>query len=573
MKREETGGRLPAILTGARIRVFAQLLGIGVGLSAAAIASALLVRFAFDHLLVARPARPDTLLLVGVGAGLAAAAAGSAWLRAVERVAAERLGQAYVHEVRLRLFDRVIATAPRALQQRSTGGQVMRLVGDINALRQWVSLGLARVTVALTTTVASLAVLTLIDRLLAAVVATAVGLGVVAALVQGHGIRASTRDVRRRRGRLSANVNEKVATAAVVQAFGQGRREHARVAQQSRRLQRAMIERARHLGRLQGVTEATTAAGTALVLIVGAATGVRAGTVAAATLLVGLLSPQLRDLGRAEEFWHNFVIASGKIREVLARPTAVPEVRDALTLQPGPGRLEFAGVSVEGSLEALSAIAEPGQIIAVVGPNGSGKTTLLSLAARLLDPYRGRVLLDGQDLSRYSLTSVRRAVGLAGPDLPLLRGTVEHNLRYRWPEAPDEELVRVVALCGLEPLIAALPQGAETRVAERGAGLSAGERQRIALARALVGSPPVLLLDEADANLDTQAAEVVDRVVRDHGGTILLVTHRADLLLAADVIWYLEDGRLIETGTPAQLLDSDGPVSRLFRSWVVEAAP
>jgi ABC-type multidrug transport system fused ATPase/permease subunit len=365
-------------------------------------------------------------------------------------------------------------------------------------------------------------------------------------------------------------VNEKVASVAVVQAFGQADRERARVEEQSRRLQRAMIKRARHLGRLTAITEATTAAGTAVVLLVGAVSGLRAGTVAAATLIVGLLVPQLRDLGRAEEYWHNFTIARGKITEVLARPTGVPEVPDALTLVPGPGRLQFAGVTVEGSLQTVDAVAEAGRTVAVVGSNGSGKSTLLSLAARLLDPDRGRVLLDDQDLARHTLVSVHRVVGLAGPDLPLLRGTVEHNLRYRWPDAPDEELARVSALCDLDALIAGLPKGVETRIAERGVGLSAGERQRIALARALVGSPPLLLLDEADANLDAHAAEVVDRVVRGYSGTVLIVTHRADLLSAADMIWYLEDGRLVESGPPAELLASGGPTARLFQA---EAIP
>jgi ABC-type transport system involved in cytochrome bd biosynthesis fused ATPase/permease subunit len=152
------------------------------------------VRFAFDNLLVQRPARPDAQLLVAVGAGLAVAAGATAWLRAIERVVAERLGQSYTHAVRLRLFDRVISTAPRALQARSTGGQVMRLVGDINALRQWVSLGLARAAVAVTATVMTLTVLVFVDRLLALAVGVAVGLGLVAALLQGHGIRTSTRD-------------------------------------------------------------------------------------------------------------------------------------------------------------------------------------------------------------------------------------------------------------------------------------------------------------------------------------------------------------------------------------------
>jgi len=144
-------------------------------------------------------------------------------------------------------------------------------------------------------------------------------------------------------------------------------------------------------------------------------------------------------------------------------------------------------------------------------------------------------------------------VSMVGPDLPLLRGTVERNLRYRCPDAPEEELMRVWSLCGLHDVLSDLPDGLETRVRDGGKNLSAGQRQRIAIARALLGDPPVLLLDEADANLDAGARTVVDRVIREHGrrSTVIVVSHRPEILEWADAIWRMDGGRLVADPVPA----------------------
>lgn len=156
---------------------------------------------------------------------------------------------------------------------------------------------------------------------------------------------------------------------------------------------------------------------------------------------------------------------------------------------------------------------------------------------------------------------MRAAIGVAGPDLPLLRGSVERNLRYRRPDASRDELTRVIDLCGLGELSARLPDGLSTRVGEAGQRLSAGERQRIALARALLGDPRLLLLDEADANLDATARATLDRVVAAvrRRATVLVVTHRRETIERADAVWHLDGGRLVEEGAPGAR-----PTARLF---------
>ena len=174
--------------------------------------------------------------------------------------------------------------------------------------------------------------------------------------------------------------------------------------------------------------------------------------------------------------------------------------------------------------------------------------------------------LDGQDLAAHSLTSLRRSIGMAGPDLPLLRGSVQRNLCYRWRAAPPDEIARVRSLCGVDEVLAQLPDGERTRVSEGGLNLSVGQRQRISLARALLGNPPLLLLDEVDANLDPRSNAIIDRILAQHRGTVLLATHHYEHVMAADMVWYLESGQLREVGTPAALMASGGATARLFGS-------
>jgi ATP-binding cassette, subfamily B, bacterial len=288
-----------------------------------------------------------------------------------------------------------------------------------------------------------------------------------------------------------------------------------------------------------------------------------AGTVVGAIAVVGMLTGHLRDLGRVAEYAAGAKVASAAARRFLTMPTLAdpPGLPD---LEIGAGRLEIEELGLAEALEGATLHAEPGQTIAVVGSNGAGKSTLVALAARLLDPDQGSVRLDGQDLRTRNLASVRAEIGIAGPDLPLLRGTVERNVRYRRPRVQPQELARITALCGLDELVDQLPDGWHSEVGDGGERLSAGQRARLAVARAALDNPRLLILDEAEAHLDREAADVVDRVLADHTGTALVVTHRRELVERADVVWCLDAGRVVEIGPPRTLLAGRGPTARLF---------
>ena len=408
-----------------------------------------------------------------------------------------------------------------------------------------------------------------INPALAATVAGVLVIGGTATLARGKTLHSAVREARRRRARLAGDISERIALMPVVQMFSQVRREHRRIARRSRDLRDAMIARARVVGTLRGLAEAT--AGLSLVAILAAGAHEVAqgraslGAIVAAMFVLGLLTPALRDLSRVYEYWHSYRVAIDRIRAFRDLRPSVKARAAAPALPAGPGEIVFRNIAAAGVLHGVSATAQPGSVVAIVGPNAAGKSTLLSLVARLIEPASGALLIDGNDLRRHSAASIRAVIGVVGPDLPLMRGTIGRNIRYRSPKASEAEVRRVCALCGIDEILADTLGGMAARVAEGGLNLSPGQRQRIALARALLGAPSILLLDEVDANMDAASARLIDRVLDTYQGTVLLVSHRPERIARADVIWHVADGAIIETGSPADLLHRNGPTRRLLQ--------
>ncbi|WP_067965791.1 ATP-binding cassette domain-containing protein [Nocardiopsis trehalosi] len=533
---------VPRLLAGGRRWTFAALVAVGAGQAATAIAWALLVRrIAGGGGQWATGPAPLQDTLPWLGAAVAATGA----LLYTERVLAERLGQAWVSDVRTALFRRATAAPAREEGRgRSTGGTSLRMMGNLGALRRWAGLGLAKLAVALPLLCGCLAAFAVIAPMVAAAAGTvaAVGLGATAAL--SPWLRSSHRAARRRQARVASHVVERVGKTLVVQAFGREQGERRTVSRRSRRLAEAQVGRARAVGTVRAIGEATTLVMTAAVLVAASLSGAGAASATAAIALVGIMVTPLRELTRISEYHSARTVALRQIRAELARPRRRRPGREAPELPEGGGDLRLEGVRVNGVFAPITAHAPAGSVIAVTGANGSGKSTLLSIIAGLVTPDAGRVLLDGADIATCRASSVRAAIGLAGPHLPLLRGTIGDNVRYADPKADGRRLHEAIRASGLDELLADLPLGLRTPVREDGGGLSAGQQQRVALARALLLRPRLLLLDEADAHLDARAGELVDRVIADFAGTVVVVTHRPERLRTADAVWRLANGVL-----------------------------
>ncbi len=543
----------PMLLNGGRKAFLSRLIANAAGQAGLLFGNAMLIRWAFDRFLSQGAAGGLEVLYLGTALLMAALAGG--WLQWRERILAEELGQSYVHALRMRLFRQVTRMDPRRLQKKRRGAVMLKFVGDLNAVRRWVGLGLVRLIVSTALIASALAVLCLIDMLLALAVTAILGAGVLLNTRTGEALRAAAVETRRRRSRLSANISEKLGQVAVMQAFGRTDRDVRRVRRQSRSLRSALVHRAGKVGEIRGVTQISTAAAAAALLVVGILRvrdgHTTPGTVAAAMAVMGILLPALKNLSRVFEYHQEYQVASQKLDAFLAEPAYARIGRRRPDLAAGPGALRLEGVRVKGVLRGVTAAFPAGSVCALVGPNGSGKSTLVSVAARLIRPDRGRVLLDGQDIAKVSAASLRRAVGIASPDLPLMAGSLEKNLRYRCPECTHGELERVAALCGVGAFLEGARRGRHFRILEDGRNLSNGQRQRIQLARALAGSPRILLLDEADAFMDASTQALLEEVIRTFAGTVIWVTHRDPLALPADSVWRLTDGVLSPDPTVA----------------------
>ena len=221
-------------------------------------------------------------------------------------------------------------------------------------------------------------------------------------------------------------------------------------------------------------------------------------------------------------------------------------------------------------LDRVSAVIEPGQTVALVGPSGAGKTTLAALIARLYDVDGGAVSIDGHDVRDVTSASLRSHIGVVSQDPHLFHDTIAANLRYARPSATDEELAAACRAAHIDELIESLPEGADTVVGERGYRLSGGEKQRLAIARVLLKRPAIVVLDEATSHLDSENEALVQSALATAlaGRTALVIAHRLSTITDADQILVLDHGRLVEQGRHLDLLAADGLYADLYRTLV-----
>jgi ATP-binding cassette, subfamily B, bacterial len=264
-----------------------------------------------------------------------------------------------------------------------------------------------------------------------------------------------------------------------------------------------------------------------------------------------------------------------RLRELLETPPSVDEVDDSTIMPPVEGRITFEHVSF-GYLEGQTVLRDvdleiqPGESVAFVGPTGAGKSTMAKLANRFYDPTAGRVLLDGIDIRTVTLRSLRSQLGVVPQEPFLFAGSIRTNLAFGRADITDADIDEAIDVVGLRDLIERLPQGLDTIVHERGQTLSAGERQLLALARAFLARPRVLILDEATSSLDLQSETVIERALDRllEGRSAILIAHRLTTAQRADRIAVIDHGGIVEVGTPSELLARQGAYAKMYDAWL-----
>ena len=325
-------------------------------------------------------------------------------------------------------------------------------------------------------------------------------------------------------------------------------------------------------------TEAIAIVGRALVLIVGGRMvlngDLEIGELTAFLLYLGAFFTPIQTLTQLYNGYQQGQAAVAKLRELLATSPAVPEKPNALDLPAIQGTIEFKSVNFsyepgERVLTSINLNIQAGETIAIVGPTGGGKSTIAKLATRFYDPDSGEVSIDGFNVRDVTIKSLRKQIGVVPQEPFLFAGSIRDNISFSKPDADEEDILESLRVAGLMPLIESLPDGIDTEIHERGSSLSAGERQLIALARAFLSQPRVLVLDEATSNLDLQSENQIEQALDAllDGRTAIIVAHRLATVMRADRIIVIDAGQIIEVGSHEELIALKGHYSDMHEQW------
>ncbi|MCF3148159.1 ABC transporter ATP-binding protein, partial [Streptomyces platensis] len=545
-------------------------------------AGPLLVAYALDRAVPAlRAGDHGPLLAVAVAAVLCAVASGGLQFGFIEFSA--RVSQDVLLDLRGRIFQHGQALSLDFHERYTSGRLISRATTDVEALRELLDEGLQElITVFLSSVYITVTLLWLDAGLGAAALASAAPLALL------------VRSFRRRSHRSYGAKSTAMAAVIVkftetlngirpVQAFRRERPNEAAFARLNHRHARlngdTLLEMARYVVASRMVANVAVAA----IVLWGAyrvATGDLAlGVLAAAVLYLRRLYDPIDRLGMFLNSYESAAASLQKIAGLLARRPGVPEPAASATLPPvaagQPGRevtfreVRFAYRTGGEVLPRFELTLAAGSTVAVVGATGAGKSTLAKLLARFYDPTEGRVLLDGVDLRELSTAALRRGVVMVTQEAFLFSGTVADNIALGRPDATREEIERAAKALGAHDFITALPDGYDTDVRKRGGRISAGQRQLVGFARALLADPAVLILDEATSSLDIPGERAVQRAMDTvlEGRTALVIAHRLSTVEIADRVLVMDGGRIVEDGPPAELIAARGRFAQLHQAW------
>jgi subfamily B ATP-binding cassette protein MsbA len=511
---------------------------------------------------------PSATLNFAVAAVLVIAvvgAVGSYW----EKYLTTSVSQWVGHDLRRLLYQQMQRLSLAEHGESRKGDLLSRMTSDIGAIQDFIGSALLGILINLLTLAGMIGVMLYNDwrfTLLALSVAPVLFLVV---YVYTRRIKKASRAVRKKESELLSGVSEVLTSIQVVQAFAREDYEDRRFDSESRQQVEAGLAARSTKAKLAPIVEVIVALGTCLVLAYGARLAVAgrmsAGVLVVFVLYLGKMYKPMRDLSKMTDTVSKASVGLERIREVLETESAMTDPPRALAVRRFKGRIEFDKVSFSYApghpiLKDLSFTVEPGQIVAIVGPTGSGKSTLISLLARFYDPQAGEVRIDGHDIRRYTMTSLRDQISLVLQEALLFHAPIWQNIAYGRPDATQDEIIRAARLANADEFIARMPDGYNTMVGERGVTLSGGQRQRIAIARAVVRDTPLLALDEPTSGLDAVSEQAVfaalERLME--GRTAIVVAHRLATVHRADNIFVLKDHAIAEQGTHAELLHADG---------------
>jgi ABC-type multidrug transport system fused ATPase/permease subunit len=498
------------------------------------------------------------------------------------------VGQRALADLRLQIFRHLQEMPVGFYERRPAGMLISRMTNDVEALDSLVTDTVVTLFQATLTLVGSVVILLLLDVKLALITFLIFPVMLGASLAFRVASADAYRRTRETISAITSYLQETLSGIRVVRAFGQEPRHLARFAELNE------INRAANMTTVNlnaayfpAVEFLSSVAIFALLLIGGVQViegdvevGVLVGFIAA---LNGFFDP-IGQLSQVYTTYQSGMAALDKIFDLLDEQPTLTDAPDAIDLPRLRGEIRFDDVSFrygggngeapKYALEAVTMTVPPGQTVALVGETGAGKSTFAKLVARFYDPTDGRVLVDGHDLRTVRAESLRSQMGIVPQEAFLFSGSVGDNIAFGRPDATVEDIEAAARAVGAWEFIGALPDGLETEVGERGVQLSAGQRQLVAFARALIADPRIIVLDEATSNVDLHTEGRIEAGLRRllAGRTAIVIAHRLSTIRQAGRIVVLDHGRIVEQGTHEDLLEAGGPYERLYRDWAEQAA-
>ena len=515
---------------------------------------------------------------VAAVAGIAVVGAISSY---VEKYLTTSVSQWVTHDLRRTLYNHIQRLSLAEYDKTQTGDLISRVTSDINAVQDFINSALLGIIVNVLTLVGMAGVMFYINwrfTLIALSIAPAL-FAVVYYLTRR--IKKASREVRKKESELVSIVQEVLTSVRVVKAFAREDFEVTRFESQSLENVETALEARSIKAKLSPIVDVMVAAGTCLVLAYGARLAlsgqISAGVLIVFLLYLGKMYKPMRELSKSTDTVSKAIVGYERIEEVLEIEARVRDLPGARKAPRFKGKIEFDHVNFAYDdkipvLKDMSFEIESGQVAAIVGPSGVGKTTIISLIPRLYDPQSGTIKIDGVDIRRYKLKSLREQISFVLQETLLFHTSVWENIAYGKPDASPDQIIRAAKEANAHEFIVQLSEGYGTMVGERGVTLSGGQRQRIAIARAIVRNTPILVLDEPTTGLDSSSEQAViealERLMK--GKTCIVVAHHLSTIRHADVIFVMKESELVEKGTHDQLLAAGGLYAELYKTQTSE---